>query len=76
MSAFAFLVLLTFAAPEGGVQWKTLQCPDMRCVAKIEDAAHLSTTLTRFQVWERGSEGRAAASGQAFFAPIIDWQVS
>lgn len=77
-AALAFVVLMTFASAtadgQKDVQWKTVQCSDMRCVSTIEEAARSSPTLTRFQVWEQGSARRNTVSGAPVFPPIIDWQ--
>lgn len=73
----AFLILMTFYAPTTGglghVEIKQIRCKDMACVEKYERDAKDSTTLRRFQVYERGRDGRAETSGVSIFPPIIDW---
>lgn len=77
-AAYAFILVLTFAAPTRGglghVETKEIRCPDWKCVELFEAWAPFSTTLQRFDVYERGRDGRLSVGGQAIFPPLLSWR--
>lgn len=68
-----FVVVVTYMLGQG-VMIGARTCPDVICVADIENLAAESENVSRIQVYRANEYAHSEVSGMNFWPPLIDRQ--